>query len=147
MATTLKRLRRQRGLTQQGLAVKAGVSLGYIARLEIGMHDPRLSTLRKLAKALRVPEPPETGEFALEGSRPRVTVTRVAETWQFFAFVFAALVTLALALLDEMPDGLVAWRITAKLVAFVVLAYLTLFNIRARNWLTRFLSGFKEERG
>jgi transcriptional regulator with XRE-family HTH domain len=117
--------------------VKAGVSLGYIARLEIGKHDPRLSTLRKLAKALR----------ALEGSRPRVTVTRVAETSQFFAFVFAALVTLALALLDEMPDGLVAWRITAKLVAFVVLAYLTLFNIRARNWLARFLSRFKEERG
>lgn len=53
--TTLKRLRRDRGLTQQALAVKAGVSLGYLSRLEVGMHDPRLSTLRKLAKALGVP--------------------------------------------------------------------------------------------
>ena len=51
----LKRLRKTRGLTQQALAVKAGLSLGYLARLEVGMHDPRVSTLRKLAKALRVP--------------------------------------------------------------------------------------------
>jgi XRE family transcriptional regulator, fatty acid utilization regulator len=55
MGRTLKRLRRQRGLTQQALAVKAGVSLGYLSRLEVDMHDPRLSTLRKLAKALGVP--------------------------------------------------------------------------------------------
>lgn len=27
----------------------------YLARLEVGMHDPRVSTLRKLAKALGVP--------------------------------------------------------------------------------------------
>jgi transcriptional regulator with XRE-family HTH domain len=55
LATTIKRLRKRRGLTQQALAVRAGLTLGYIARLEIGMHDPRLSTLRKLAKALGVP--------------------------------------------------------------------------------------------
>jgi transcriptional regulator with XRE-family HTH domain len=55
LATTIKRLRKRRGLTQQGLAVRAGLTLGYIARLEIGMHDPRLGTLRKIAKALDVP--------------------------------------------------------------------------------------------
>lgn len=50
----LKRLREERGLTQERLAKKSGVSHGYIARLEIGMHDPSLSTLAKLAKALKV---------------------------------------------------------------------------------------------
>jgi transcriptional regulator with XRE-family HTH domain len=54
LTTTIKRLRKRRKLTQQGLAVRAGLTLGYIARLEIGMHDPRLGTLRKLAKALGV---------------------------------------------------------------------------------------------
>jgi transcriptional regulator with XRE-family HTH domain len=54
MGKTLKRLRRQRGLTQQQLAVKAGISLGYLSRLEVDMHDPKLSMLRKLAKALGV---------------------------------------------------------------------------------------------
>lgn len=50
----LKRLREERGLTQERLAKQSGVSHGYLARLEIGMHDPSLSTLAKLAKALKV---------------------------------------------------------------------------------------------
>ncbi len=54
LAMRLKQLRKQRGLTQAQLAKKMGLSHGYLARLEIGMHDPPLSTLEKLAKALRV---------------------------------------------------------------------------------------------
>jgi predicted transcriptional regulator len=42
-------------MTQEQLARKADVSLGYIARLETGHHDPKLSTLVKLARALGVP--------------------------------------------------------------------------------------------
>ena len=51
----VKRLRAAQGLTQEGLAHRAKVSVGYIARLETGHYDPKLSTLRKLAKALGVP--------------------------------------------------------------------------------------------
>ena len=50
----LKRLRTARRLTQDSLARKAGISREYIARLEGGRHDPSLSTLQKLAKALKV---------------------------------------------------------------------------------------------
>ena len=50
----IKQLREQKGWTQEVLAEKAGLSWGYIARLEIGRHDPSLSTLVKLAKALKV---------------------------------------------------------------------------------------------
>jgi transcriptional regulator with XRE-family HTH domain len=50
----VKQLRESRGLTQEALAEKAGLSRAYIARLEIGRHDPTLSTLEKLAKALKV---------------------------------------------------------------------------------------------
>ena len=53
-AMKLKRLREARGLTQEVLARKAGVSRAYLARLEMGRHDPPLSRVRKLAKALRV---------------------------------------------------------------------------------------------
>ena len=55
LSVRLKRLREERGLTQEKLAKRSGVSHGYLARLEIGMHDPSLSTLAKLAKALKVP--------------------------------------------------------------------------------------------
>lgn len=36
------------------MAKRAGVSRAYLARLETGRQDPSLTTLRKLAKALRV---------------------------------------------------------------------------------------------
>jgi transcriptional regulator with XRE-family HTH domain len=54
LAKRLKQLRAQQGLTQAALAERAGVTLSYIGRLEIGRHDPQLSTLNKLAKALHV---------------------------------------------------------------------------------------------
>lgn len=54
-AVRLRRLREARGFTQEALAKKVGVSRAYLARLEMGRHDPPLSRLRKLAKALSVP--------------------------------------------------------------------------------------------
>jgi transcriptional regulator with XRE-family HTH domain len=50
----LQRLRTHRGLTQEQLAVTAGLSRTFLTRLELGQHDPSLSTLVRLAKALRV---------------------------------------------------------------------------------------------
>ena len=51
----LKKIRESRGLTQDALARKAGISRAYLARLEMGRHDPHLSRLRTLARALGVP--------------------------------------------------------------------------------------------
>jgi transcriptional regulator with XRE-family HTH domain len=48
-------LRDKRAMTQEVLAKKAGISRGYLARVETGRHEPTLTTLRKLAKALGVP--------------------------------------------------------------------------------------------
>lgn len=51
----LKRLRAEQGLSQAALSKRCGLTKEYIARLELGQHDPSLSTLAKLAKALKVP--------------------------------------------------------------------------------------------
>lgn len=51
----LRQIRRRRKMTQETLAIKADVSRAYLSRLEMGRHDPPLSLLRRLAKALRVP--------------------------------------------------------------------------------------------
>lgn len=62
--------RDQLGLTQEGLAERAGLSANYLARLERGeMRNPKHATLEALAAALGVdvatllspPEPPEPG--------------------------------------------------------------------------------------
>ena len=50
----LKRLRAKQGFSQAALSKRCGLTKEYIARLELGQHDPSLSTLAKLAKALKV---------------------------------------------------------------------------------------------
>ena len=47
-------LRQKSGLSQRALAQLSKVTNVTIARIESGVYDPRLSTLRRLAKALKV---------------------------------------------------------------------------------------------
>jgi len=54
MAKRLKALRRRRGWTQENLAARAGLHRVFIAKLEAGIQDPSLTTIQKLAKALKV---------------------------------------------------------------------------------------------
>lgn len=48
----IRRIRRELGITQEELARKAGVTQAYIAKLEAGKVDPRLSTLNRILQAL-----------------------------------------------------------------------------------------------
>lgn len=48
----IKRTRKKLGITQLELAKLAGISQAYIAKIERGKADPKLSTLRKIAAAL-----------------------------------------------------------------------------------------------
>ena len=50
----LKQARAKRKISQADLAARVGLSREYIARLETGHHDPPLSTVQQLAKALKV---------------------------------------------------------------------------------------------
>ena len=47
-------LRGKQGLSQRDLAKRSKVTYVTICRIETGVYDPRLSTLRQLAKALKV---------------------------------------------------------------------------------------------
>lgn len=53
-APNLASLRLERGLSQQQLAQNVGTSQSRLSRIESGLDDPRLSTVRKLAEALGV---------------------------------------------------------------------------------------------
>jgi len=54
MAKRIQQLREGRGWSQQALAAKARISREYLARLETGRQDPRVSVLLKIARALKV---------------------------------------------------------------------------------------------
>jgi len=71
----LRALRQSRGLTQEVLAERAGVSSVTIGQIERGAADPRLGTVEALAEALEVspPEllaagPPDGGWVAVSGA-------------------------------------------------------------------------------
>jgi transcriptional regulator with XRE-family HTH domain len=55
VAARIRAQRRKRRLTQTALAKEAGVSREHLSRLEAGRHDPRLSVLKRIANALKVP--------------------------------------------------------------------------------------------
>ena len=57
----LKALRRRAGLTQRGLAARAGLTHSTVAFLETGKHAALPSTVRKLAAALGIPPEELTG--------------------------------------------------------------------------------------
>jgi len=51
---TVRRLRTDRGLTQERLAGAANLTTGYVNTLERGMQVPSLTSILKLAHALNV---------------------------------------------------------------------------------------------
>ena len=54
VANEIIRFRIEHGLTQSGLARIVGVSQAAIGRLELGEHEPKISTLQKLSQVLGI---------------------------------------------------------------------------------------------
>jgi transcriptional regulator with XRE-family HTH domain len=54
LASTLRRLRRERGLTQEALAFHASVTVSALARIERGLSNPAWTTLVRIANALDI---------------------------------------------------------------------------------------------
>src|SRR4051795_12326356 len=52
VARNIRRLRLERGLSQEALAVNAGIDRTYVSRLERGLENPTVAVLEKLAGAL-----------------------------------------------------------------------------------------------
>ncbi len=51
-AALLKRLREQRGITQEQLAFDAAVTVSALSRIERGLTSPGWATVRRIARAL-----------------------------------------------------------------------------------------------
>ena len=55
VGVNLKRLRRDSGLSQEGLAFESGLHRTYISGVERGVRNPTVLVLEKIAVALKVP--------------------------------------------------------------------------------------------
>lgn len=65
VARNLRRLRVRQGLSQEALAVDAGIDRTYVSRVERGLENPTVAVLEKLSKALSA----EITEFFLQPRR------------------------------------------------------------------------------
>jgi transcriptional regulator with XRE-family HTH domain len=54
LAAVLRRLRQDRGLSQEALAYQAEITAGSLARIELGQSSPEWATVRRIAGALGV---------------------------------------------------------------------------------------------
>lgn len=54
LGDVVRKIRQQRGLTQEQLAKAAQVNRGTVVELEIGAVEPEIATLKRIAKALGV---------------------------------------------------------------------------------------------
>ena len=79
VAQNIRRLRVAQALSQEMLAVDAGIDRTYVSRLERGLENPTVTVLEKLARAfssnieelLRAPRAGETSERAFSGRRAK----------------------------------------------------------------------------
>jgi transcriptional regulator with XRE-family HTH domain len=77
VAWNLRRLRVRRSLSQENLAVDAGIDRTYVSRLERGLENPTVAVLERLSEALNaaiveffvVPDPGEPPPKPLPGGR------------------------------------------------------------------------------
>ena len=51
----VKRYRKERGLSQEGLALECGVHRIYVSGVERGIRNPTVVVLERIAKALDIP--------------------------------------------------------------------------------------------
>ena len=55
LATNLRRLRHEKGLSQEGFAHEAGLHRTYVSDIERGARNPTITVVEKLAASLGVP--------------------------------------------------------------------------------------------
>ena len=79
VAWNIRRLRVERGVSQEAFAVDAGIDRTYVSRLERGMENPTVAVLEGIAAALGVeiealfvrPQPGEEAPGPLPSGRKR----------------------------------------------------------------------------
>ncbi len=54
LAAVLRRLREERGLSQEALAYQAGITSGSLGRIELAQSSPAWATVRQIANAIGV---------------------------------------------------------------------------------------------
>jgi transcriptional regulator with XRE-family HTH domain len=55
LARKIKKIRKEKEMTQLKLAEKAGIAQSFLSNIENGLQSPSLKNLEKVSKALEIP--------------------------------------------------------------------------------------------
>lgn len=126
----LKRLRQQRQLSQRKFSRSSGVSFRTIQLLESKRHDPQISTLEKVYRALGYPKNFLKNHLERQSENPPDSIVVISEaiaaagedSWKIFLFNFVDAFRAAenpLPLILEPPSENPALRLLALLASTV----------------------------
>ena len=90
----------------------------------------------------------DPADLSLKGQRLQAIVVRTAESWQFFAFVFAAVLALAYAVMNDLLEGANwhwRWKLVLRIGLFVASWYVFMRDRWVRKQLVRFMGWTKRE--
>jgi transcriptional regulator with XRE-family HTH domain len=137
---TLREFRRQKGWSQKDLADESGVGQDTISGIEKGRHEPRPSTLRKLADALEV----EVADFFREpavplGEAPRGAGQAYTRTTEEFDR------TLARVLEPVREEALREQQATSRVFASEGIPQMSIGDISEAETGDRFIQEFSPE--
>ncbi len=57
LGNIIKKIRKQKGLTQSKLSSLCGITQTYLSQIESNSKEPNLSTLKKISQTLKLPLP------------------------------------------------------------------------------------------
>jgi len=136
-------IRKREGLSQRELALKAHIAYKTLQLIESGKHDPKLSTLEKIAKALDYPEgiveSAISHYLSLEHDSIRLISLRICQngeaSWKIwlFNFVDAFRRNPGKKLIDLPPVSQISLRIQC-LLASTVEALCAEVGMEAPSW-------------
>lgn len=79
----IKRIRKERGLTQEELGKSIDISGVAIMRYEKGQREPKIETIKKIASALGV------SEYELQGVDSNIIIKSLSSTASFYNYLHA----------------------------------------------------------
>lgn len=77
----IKRIRKEKGLTQKALGERCNISEGNIRKYESNRQKPKIETIQRIANALGV------SEYELQGISTKEIVSSLSTTATFFSYL------------------------------------------------------------
>lgn len=133
LATKIKALRNQKGITQEDLALESGLSLRTVQRIENAQSKAYTDSIQKLANALKV-HPESLTNWQLKEDYPSLRLM-ILSAFSFLLFPVLGIVIPMILWIIKKDQIQYANKIGKRVLIFQTLWNLLLFGGLVTNWM------------